>query len=256
MEVLNAVQLKKYYVDWLNEEIKLNKLNNNYIEITSPLLDINNDYQQVYVNISNPNELCISDDGYTINNLYMLGIDIKTGKRKELLNQILKKFGVHFVNNEILVYCNSHDFAQKLFLLSQAMSKIEDMFMLSKNKVASFFQEDVKNYLNKHEIYYSQDVNFIGKSGLLHSYDFLFQKTKTKHERLCQTINNPDMQSFKNCAFSWNDTKDKRDKNSEFIVLLNDKKSISQNVLNAFNNYDIKTILWSQIDKNIDLLTA
>lgn len=255
MEVIDAIKLKEQYVNWLNEELKFNRINN-YIEITSPFLDRYNDYLQVYVNISSPDNIYITDDGATINNLKMSGIDFKSSKRLELLNSFLKKYGIKHIDDELTISTSIKNFPQKLILLTQAMLNIDDMFMLSQNKVASLFSEDVKIFFDNNNVFYSKDVNFIGKSGLYHSYDYLLQRTKNKPERLCKAINNPNLQNFKNNVFIWNDTKETRNPDSKFIVLLNDNSPVNQNVLDGFKNYDIETILWSEKEKKIDLLTA
>ena len=44
----------------------------------------------------------------------------------------------------------------------QAMLNIDDMFMLSQNKVASIFLEDVTEFLDSRDIFYSKDVSFVG----------------------------------------------------------------------------------------------
>jgi len=253
--LIDAIKLKKYYMEWLNKEITINKIGN-FLEITSPFLDRYNDYLQVYINITNNNDIYLTDDGYIINNLKMSGIDVDSPKRKELINTFLRKYGVNLSNEEIYTECSYNDFPEKLMFLMQAMLKIDDVFMLSKNKVLSLFNEDIEKFFKENDIYYSANVNFIGKSGLYYSYDYLLQRTKNKPERLCKVITNPTIQNFKNNAFMWNDTKETRNDDSQFIVLLNDKTPIPPNILSGYENYDIKTILWSEKDEKIDLLTA
>lgn len=253
--LIDAIKLKEYYMDWLNKEITINKIGN-FLEITSPFLDRFNDYLQVYINIANTNDIYLTDDGYIINNLKMSGIDVDSQKRKELITTFLKKYGVSLSNEKIYTECSYDNFPEKLMFLMQAMLSIDDIFMLSKSKVLSLFNEEVEKFFIEKDIYYSANVNFIGKSGLYYSYDYLLQRTKTKPERLCKVVTNPTIQNYKNNAFMWNDTKETRNSDSQFLVLLNDKKPISQTILSGYEKYDIKTILWSEKDKMIDLLTA
>lgn len=130
------------------------------------------------------------------------------------------------------------------------------MFMLSQNKIASIFLEDVTNFLNEREIYYTKDVSFTGKSGYLYTYEYVLQRTKDKPERLCKVINNPNRQNFQNTIFMWNDTKEGRGENSELIVFLNDEKKIESNVLEGFKNYEINTIPWSRKEEYMNLLVS
>ena len=254
-QTTTATSLKEQYVNWLSKEIQVNQLKN-HLEITSPFLDRFNDYLQVYVTISNSNQIHLTDDGYIIDNLKMSGIDIQTNKRKDLLENFLRMYGINCIDNKLSINTSSSDFPQKLLLLMQAMLKVDDMFMLSQSKVASLFNDDIKKFFTDKNIYYSENVCFIGKSGFYYSYDYLLQRTKNKPERLCKAINNPNIQSFRNNTFMWTDTKEKRNPDSQFIVLLNDNKPIASNVLDGFANYGIETILWSEKEKKIDLLTA
>lgn len=253
--LLNPVELKEKYISWLEDEITVNKIGE-YIEVTSPFLDRYNDYLQVYAKLENDKEILLTDDSYIINNLEMSGIDMKSSKRKQLLQSFLNKYSVKLENNALVTKSNMEDFPQKILFLMQAMINVDDMFMLSQNKVASLFLEDVKNFLDAKDIFYTRDVNFVGKSGFVYSYEYLIQRTKEKPERLCKVINNPNKQNFQSTMFMWNDTKETRDDNSQLIVFLNDENRIDSNVIEGFNKYNVDTIPWSERDKYLDKLTA
>ena len=152
----------------------------------------------------------------------------------------------------------ANSFAQKKHLFIQAMLRIDDMFMISKSKVASFFLDDIQEFFDEKEIYYSDNVQFTGISGFAHNYDFLLQRSRTKPERLCQAVNNPNKSSMGNILFAWNDTKPARKNGSQLIVILNDQNNIAKGVEDAFLNYDAKVIKWSERDStnNLELLSA
>lgn len=253
--LLNPVELKEKYINWLEDEITVNKINE-YIEITSPFLDRYNDYLQVYAKLENNNEILLTDDSYIINNLEMSGVDMKSNKRKQLLQSFLNKYSVKLDGNALVSKSNIDDFPQKILFLMQAMLNVDDMFMLSQNKIASLFLEDIKSFLDGKDIYYTRDVSFVGKSGFVYSYEYLIQRTKEKPERLCTAINNPNKQNFQSTMFMWNDTKETRDNDSKLIVFLNDENKVDASILEGFKNYNVDTILWSERDKYLDKLTA
>ena len=253
--LLDPIKLKEKYINWLEKEISVNQIGE-YLEITSPFLDRYNDYLQVYAKLEKDDEIILTDDSYIINNLQMSGIDIKSTKRKQLLESFLNKYNVKLEDNALVIKSGIEDFPQKILFLMQAMLNVDDMFMLSQNKVASIFLEDVTEFLDSKEIFYSKDVSFIGKSGFVYSYEYLLQRTKDKPERLCKVINNPNKQNFQNTIFMWNDTKETRDSNSELIVFLNDENKIDATVIEGFKNYDVNTIPWSERENHLDLLRA
>ncbi|WP_288215641.1 DUF1829 domain-containing protein [uncultured Clostridium sp.] len=98
----------------------------------------------------------------------------------------------------------------------------------------------------------------MGLSGFSHNYDFLIQRSKTKPERLCQAVNNPNKSTMGNILFAWNDTKPARKNGSQLIVILNDQNNIAKGVEDAFFNYEAKVIRWSERNKesNIALLSV
>ena len=242
--ILNPTKLKEQYIKWLEDEITLNKINE-YWEITSPFLDRYNDYLQVYAKMDNDNEILLTDDAYTLNNLKMAGVDINSPRRKQLLDNFLNKYKVQLDNDALTIKTGVEDFPQKLLFLMQTMLNVDDMFMLSQNRVSSIFLDDIKEFLDSREIFYSENVNFVGKSGFFYYYDYLIQRTKNKPERLCKVINNPNKQNFQSTMFMWNDTKETRNEDSKLIVFLNDENKIDSSIIEGFKNYNVDTIFWS-----------
>lgn len=243
------------YARWLKSEITFERIGE-YFEITTPYLDSANDYLQIYVR-QDGEDLFFTDDGYTINSLKMGGFQF-TPPRKAHLNRILSQYGVKLCGDELTTKATPRDFPQKKHLLIQAMLRVDDMFAMSKSKVASLFLDDIQEFFAEKDIYYSENVQFTGTSGFSHSYDFLLQRTRNKPERLCQAVNVPNKTSMSNILFSWNDTKPVRKSDSQLVVILNDRNSIARGIEDAFYNYDAKVIKWSERDsaESIAILSA
>lgn len=243
------------YTAWLNKKITFGKIGE-YYEITTPYLDNANDYLQIYVK-QDGNNIFFTDDCATMQNLKMNGLKL-TPNRKQYLQRILYQFGVQLNGDELTAKAPINNFAQKKHLFIQAMLRIDDMMNISKAKVASFFFDDVQDFFMKKDIFYAENVLFTGISGFSHSYDFLLQRTKTKPERLCQAVNNPNRTNMGNIIFAWNDTKPVRRNGSQLIVILNDENGIAKGVEEAFLNYEAKVIRWSERnrDDNLNLLSA
>ena len=243
------------YADWLKNEITFTKMGE-YYEITTPFLDTHNDYFQLYVR-QEGDTIFFSDDGQTLSSLTMSGFQL-TSNRKKQLQSILSQYGVKLDKNELIAAASIHDFPQAKHMFVQAMIRVSDLYMTSRNKVSSLFLEDIQNYFLKNNIYCTEDVQFRGKSGFFHSYDFVLQRTKSKPERLCMAINNPTKTTIGNALFSWNDTKSTRKPDSQLIVLLNDTNGFNESIVDALANYNANSILWSKRDKkeSLDLLSA
>ena len=243
------------YAAWLKREITFEKVGE-YYEITTPYLDNANDYLQIYVR-QIEDEIYFSDDSATVRNLKMNGFQF-TPTRKAHLQKILSQYGVRLEDDELICKAPVNSFAQKKHLFIQAMLRIDDMFAVSKSKVASLFLDDIQDFFANKDIFYSDNVQFTGTSGFSHNYDFLLQRSKTKPERLCQAVNNPNKSSMGNILFAWNDTKPARRNDSQLIVILNDQNNIAKGIEDAFLNYDAKVVRWSErnTDRNLALFSA
>ena len=121
------------------------------------------------------------------------------------------------------------------------------MNLTSTGRSISYFLSDVTDFFDQNDIFYIDNPIFLGRSGLSHSYDFSFQRTKTKPERLCRVINNVNRANLDNILFSWNDTKPSRKDNSELVVIYNDRNKIQKGMLEAFKNYGVKTVSWHEL---------
>lgn len=243
------------YALWLKSEISFERVDE-YYEITTPYLDNANDYLQIYVR-QDGDEIFFTDDGATIQGLKMAGYQF-TKSRKLHLNRILSQYGVQLNGDELTAKAPIRGFAQKKHLLIQAMLRVDDMFVISKSKVSSFFLDDIQEFFEEREIFYADNVQFTGTSGFSHNYDFLLQRTKTRPERLCQAVNIPSKSNMSNILFAWSDTKPARKNGSQLIVILNDQNVIARGVEDAFLNYDAKVIRWTERGKaeNLALLSA
>lgn len=243
------------YINWLKSNIKVNEIKD-YTEITTPFLDNHNDHIQIYVK-QDKDKFIISDDGYIIGDLLMSGCEINSQRRKELLNTIINSVGVKLYDDELFIEANFNNFAQKKHMLIQAMLSVSDMFMLSQHRVASVFLEDVEEFLINNDIRYTPSIILSGKSGFSHTFDFIIPASKKRPERLIKAVNNPSKDRAQNILFSWSDIREVRKQGTNMIVFLNDyEKDVRSDVISAFSQYDISTILWSQRQNSISELAS
>lgn len=252
--------LKNAYLGWLEQKISVKDLENGVIEITTPLLDSNNDHLQIYVVPLQDDKFKLTDDGYIMSELRMIGFDLKSSnKRKEIFNTIINGFGIsyHSKTEELFTTTTMKDFPQKKHMLLQAMLSVNDMFMTVRATAKSIFLEDVENFFYDNDIPYAENISLTGKSGYNHKFHFVLPRSRKKPERIIQTINNPNKNSSETILFAWNDTKETRKSDSELFVFLNDSgQKISTSIISAFSKYDVKPVPWSQRDKYIPQLTA
>jgi hypothetical protein len=243
------------YAAWLRDKTVLRQIDD-WVEITTPYLDRHNDYVQIYAKKAN-GSFTLTDDGHTIDDLEQSGCKLDSRKRQDLLKMTLNGFGVQAHGKALEVHATPDNFAVRKHNLVQAILAVNDMFYLAVPMVASLFYEDVIAWLDLHDIRYTPKVKFTGKSGYDHLFDFVIPKSRQQPERIVQTINRPSRDTAQAIAFAWIDTKEVRSPESRAYALLNDsEQTLSQTVIEALLNYEVRAVPWSQRENVREELAA
>lgn len=243
------------YITWLREGLSVAQLEK-ACELTTPFLDRHNDHIQIYV-IKKNGKIVLSDDGYILSDLRTSGLDMNTPKRKGVLESVLNGFGVKYEGNQLFVEASQRNIGQRLHILVQAMLAVNDMFVMAQPRVATFFWEDVRAFLDNHEIRYSTRVKIAGKSGFDHAIDFLIPKSRIRPERLIQTINAPNKNTIGTYLFALADTREARLEKSESYAFLNDQdRDVGGDVIEALEAYEVKPALWSKREAYVQALVG
>lgn len=243
------------YIAWLREGLSVEQLEN-ACELTTPFLDRHNDHIQIYV-IKKNGKIVLSDDGYILSDLRTSGLDLNTLKRKGILESVLNGFGVKYEGSQLFAEASQSNIGQRLHILVQAMLAVSDMFVIAQPRVATIFWEDVRAFLDNHEIRYSLRVKIAGKSGFDHAIDFLIPKSRTRTERFIQAINAPNKNTIGTYLFALTDTREARIEKSESYAFLNDQeREVGGDVIEALDAYEVKPALWSRREDYIQALVG
>jgi hypothetical protein len=234
------------YRAWLREKTTLREVNS-WVEITTPYIDRHNDALQIYARAENGGYV-LTDDSYTIHDLEASGCNLNTEKRRDLLKMTLNGFGIRMNNEALEVHASAETFPARKHNLVQAILAVNDLFYLAKPVVESLFFEDVIAWLDANDIRYTPKVKLPGISGFDHLFDFVIPKSPRKQpERIVQAINRPARDTAEAFIHSWSDTREVRSPESKAYAVLNDaEQSIQGGVLDAFRNYEIRTVPWSR----------
>lgn len=254
--MINEVQaLLDQYWAWLRDKTTLRQVKD-WIEITTPYLDRHNDRLQIYAKRRDGGYV-LTDDGYVLTDLEQSGCKMDSPKRQALLKVTLNGFGVQVSGHALELHASPDNFALRKHNLVQAMLAVNDLFYLASPVVASLFYEDVVAWLDLSEIRYTPKVKFTGKSGYDHLFDFVIPRSRYQPERILRAINRPNRDTAQAMAFSWIDTREVRPPESRAYAILNDSEHpISDSVLDAMRNYDVRPVPWSNRDQARQELAA
>ncbi len=248
--------LVEQYFAWLKDKTTLKAIDENWMEVTTPLLDRHNDFLQIYIRKEGQRFL-LSDDGYVLADLEQSGCSIDSQKRQQLLKVTLNGFGVREEKGRLEVLATREDFARRKHNLLQAMLAVNDLFYVARPYVTSLFYEEVVSWLDLMEVRYTANKKVTGKSGFDHMFSFIIPKSKAKPERFVQAVSNPNRAAAEKLITAWFDIQETVEDNARAFAILNDSDDrIKAGVPEALLNYDIKPIPWTMRDEAREMLTA
>jgi len=250
------------YYSFLKEKTVLKEdTQTGWIEISTPFLNVFNDSIDIYAK-RNEGKILLSDDGETIRNLELTGVQIsRSPKRKEMLDQILLNFGVRLENEELLTEATELNFPQKKLNILSAISETNDLYVLGKHTVASVFREDVKAFLDEQELIYTPYFISKGSTGIEFTFDFQIAYRHT--EMVIKSFNSLNKMNLPHFLFTWDDVKTVREKQTGKkvvgLAIVNDEdREIQGEYLDALTSKGAEFNLWSDRHdpKNINKLKA
>jgi len=241
------------YYHWLREKTIIeNGKTTDWFLISTPFIGAYNDNLEIYA-LKNGEKLILSDNGETLKNLELQGVNIQgSKKRRYILDSILLNFGIKEKKNELIIETSLKNFSQSKHNLLSAMIEINDLYILSKHNVASVFKEDVRDYLYLNDIIFTPDFISKGMTGLEFNFDFqIAQKSKEIVIKSFSSINKSNLPAF---LFSWEDIMPVRakitKKEVQAIAIINDvEKEIKTEYIEALKSKNADYILWSEKDK-------
>ena len=242
------------YISWLKQKINYKEING-YYEITTPFVNHINDYIQFYLKRDERDHIYMTDDGETLNNLEMAGVEITAPARKRELDSILNGFGVKLKGNELMTMATPATFPMRKHNFLQAMMAVDDLFIMASPRVEQFFLEDVANFLHQNNVRFSRNIILQGKSTFQHKFDFLIPSSKKAPERIIKAVSSPKRQNIQIHLFAFEDTKQAR--NNEGIMILNDlEKEIAPDISQAIAEYEIYDYSWKKREELKEKLAA
>jgi len=247
-------ELVNSYVEWIRKGFSLREVGNGWHELVTPFLNHRNDMIELFLKQEN-DQIIISDGGNTLNELILSGVDIdRSSKRTDELNTILRSFGISKNGeNELFAKTDEKKFPEVKHRIIQAVLSIDDLFVLSKPKVESFFIEDVTTFFDLNEVIFVKDTTFVGKSGFSHKFDFTLPKIKQRKEVAIKALNSPRKDRIESVMWMIEDTRLLRP-DMEGLVIINDENEIPSDIHSALNEYKIPYFAWSQRNENLNRL--
>ena len=243
------------YLKYIHNEFEICDIQDGVYEIVTPFLDRKNDHISIYADLRD-DTIRLTDDGQTIADLSMSGIDVKSGTRREKLRNILYGYGVTLNGEAIETAADEKNFPYKQHGLIQAILSANDLYLTARRTVYTLFTEEIGDFFDKKDIPYIQNSGIEGVSGFQHKFDFVIAKnyTSSKREALIKALNTPKKENIETTIFAFEDTGN-RDA-ARFVILNDREQKIKDSITGALEKYDIMPLLWSNPEQAYQTISA
>lgn len=247
--------LQETYQQWATKKMKFVELDTSIL-IETPFLDMHHDKIELFIE-NTGKSYRITDDGYTLDELDTLGIDIKKSKnRSTFFKKLLQNFGVSYdsINDELfIIFDNLNDFPIMQHRLIQCIIQISDLLFTSRSNVVNLFTEELAEFFLDHDIPIDQGASYRGKTGNDILFDITIGKTRESSPKAIKAINNPISSAYESPLLSIIDVQPLR-KETEFYIIANDQDNIvSCKFVDSIQAYNIPVLKWTEKESWISL---
>lgn len=253
MEWIDA-KITEYY-SWLKDNTAIREdKGTGWFAVSTPFVGLFNDNIEIFVKKISESEIILSDDGETIGNLKMSGVDVsRSSKRKSYLQKMLSNHGILVDGEELYVKSNGADFAKKKHSLISAIMNISDMSLLAKDNISSLFSEDVMAFADLCNVIYTPSFIVRGKSGL--DFNFDFQIAGRESELVVKSFNTLRQDNVSSYLFCVGDTREEREKQTgksfRSLAIVNDAVQPSDKLIEALHSYGTNVLLWKNRNRDM-----
>ena len=247
------------YCRWLKDNTCIRKdVGTDWYAISTPFVGLFNDHIEIFAK-KEGNGIILSDDGDTLRNLSLIGVDFsRSEKRKEMLESVINTHGISIENDELIVRCTVQDFPFKKQALVTAIMNIGDFEYLASHKVASIFQEDVREYLDSKDVNYTSSIYLRGTSGLDYNFNFFLSGEDTD---LCiktyDVIKQDYVTSLLYCVSDVQNARQRVSKKKfKSLIIINDQlREPSPKLVSVLKDNQVDVVLWSARNEMDRMLT-
>ena len=244
---MDGLKLIDDYARWYKDNTAVKNLDT-YTEITTPFVNHINDRIRLYVEVLENDKIRLSDDGNTINELELYGLDLDVETRKKMSSSILRQFGLKLLDDVIYLDTDLDNFAKSKHKLLEGIIRFYDLTNTKRSNVIKLFTEEVQHYFYEHDFGGTPNVKLTGLSGIDYQVDYIIGETKTKPERLVQTVNHLTFDRFTTFDYIFKDLSPMRLTKAEpqKIIIVNDENYPPQlKAIKGARNENIQVIAWS-----------
>lgn len=260
VDKLDITKLLDNYSHWLRSQYRIKSLDTSD-EVTTPFVNTIGDNIRIYVSPLDRSHIEISDDGITLQDLDLQGIDMSSSTRKSLLNMIRKEFKIDQEGDILFVHGSVRDFPLLKQNFLSAIIRINDIANTKRPNVESLFFEEVYSYFDENDFGGLRNHPFSGSSGVSYFANYVIPAKSLKPTRMIDLQNKLSFNQMMYSAYKFEDIQqnsllsfEKSSKKITYSIIYNDEEGTpSANSLKIAQQAHINLIAWKNKEKLLSL---
>lgn len=237
------------YFNWYEKRFSINELKEAH-EIVTPFVNQINDRISLFIEFDDNNQIIISDDGVTIDELLMNGIDINTATRERIIKNIIENFKLE-INGEIIytIAKDINSFSQAQHNMIQGILQINDILFTERINVVNLFREEVFDFFYEEEFGGTIEPDLKGASGIKYNIDYSLGGTPRRPQTLIKLLQDPNFTNVAAQKYISDDLKTQFIENKmsvKYVIIANDIENVvPSKSKKAAEDMGIEMIEWS-----------
>lgn len=143
---MDIESLEKEFRKKICDEIEIFHEGKNRFIISAPFTFGDGDFLNVVLK-KNGNDWYFTDEGHTFMHLSYDDLDFERGKRKEIINSILKAYYLENDSGELKCSVEDNCFSDGFYTFIQGLIKVTDIAFTKRERIRSLFYEEFQEYL-------------------------------------------------------------------------------------------------------------
>lgn len=249
---VNCLDLVQSYISYLNQDFVISDYEENGCHLITPFWRPDGDHIEIFALENTDGFITLTDEGQTLDWLFSVGFEIQGHKkREELVNQLVKLYGVELKNEIISIRSDYENIGTNIHRFLNALNALSYVILLRQQRGKPTFRDEVELYLRENGQDYKSNVKVPGRT-VEHTIPFYLNSRRNwLVEVLSANVLSSARDALYKVTFEWTDIRG-ANQPYQMVTLVDDtddkwEQIWSRNRIKVpLETYSDRVIRWSQ----------
>jgi len=199
------------------------------------------------------NRLILTDEGETINNLWLRGVDFDSApSRRNIINTLIDDYGAIIEKGEIIIESSLDEIPVAIHNIIQVINAVDFLIYTKTSRMPRTFKEEVVTFFHEKQLSFNQDFDVFGKTAK-HQFDIYVPRKEVALRTMSTGSPNYAKIMAEKLAYTYTDIKKINEKIlvCPFIDDRSEEVIWSSEPLRILEEYSDKVYYWSNKEKAV-----